>query len=1769
MADNQNTSTIGTGSFDKELNKDVNDFHLPKNSWVQARNAINNSITGDLGKLGNEPSNLKCIPNQNTDLPFTIIGAIHLIADYFVLFSTDDITSKIGIFKEDGCQYTEIVSDQACLGFKRTNLIKGVARAKSTCVFGVYWDDGRLNSSRTMEVIIEHISDNFWYSIDSNGFYTSPIPWKQTQTVTNDCITYINTPQIDCDKIRMARLMNTPCIILNKGISSGTLLNGSYIVAIAYAINGQKISDWYISNVQAVFAHDNAASSLDIELASLDTRFDQIIVGLISITNQQTVVRQAGIYSTHQKRLSFDTIQNEWPVIPIEQIPLMTPIADSSDAMYTVNDYLLRVGPQNKEDFNYQPLANQIVAKWQSIEYPNNYYRKGGHNTGYMRDEIYPFFIRWIYNTGDKSSSYHIPGRPGGITITSGCDFAPSTTNATTSEIANGTITNWQVNNTAEITGSPLNRLPDGGIVIAEGYMGYWESTEKYPDTRPDIWNANIALSPYDYSYLWPTNNSCNPLIPTGQAHDLCGKPIRHHRFPDLELGSLYDPITGNNLVTGPIEYLSNDKQKIRILGVVFENIKPPVDNNGNPITNIVGYEILRGTRNGNKTILAKGLISNLRKYDVPEQDPSIEHYFPNYPYNDLHDDQFLSSTEVKVTTGFNPFGGGGEFQESFTAQTIPNKNLFTFHSPDTNFVHPFLSAQEMKICGEMNGTVTGRFQKSEKHPQEKLLTNMAFTIAAITGLGIAGMSMQGNRSTTYKPKQSPGYSEDPLSYEMNDLVEGTGTTVPTPRAPGSDGAEPTFQDGTIFIPEGEGILGAITSVYNGLLGSGAQLFGNIAGVGPTNMMNPGWSTYDSTQSSMSSKAFSTKTTDVSQDDNPVGLMGTMGIVMNLPMFFTYFSQATDTLLDFFRAIVRYRDYALRYESHGYYNNYIAPVNGNKRRDILTSEYIGPQISSMNYTDPSTLINHSLKINNLYRVNTVALVTDLPIAVPLKDDNTRQRASDTLPDLFSTDQFGNNCLVDPTRKSFNTTASSHYVSLKQHVGNLYGQITGVIQILASPCSDPITSTRSSTIFGGDTYVGRYTEKNTFFFFYDWLYGQDNGTQFDYTKSEMIPYPRYWANFNQFEVSDLLSSFADMIGSLGSSASSGLILPSSFYNLDGGVQANGTGGSILGLTPPVPSISLTLIPPSFSFSMSSISLSGILDSFRLAVKDSWFYLFSSGIKDFYTESEINLDLRDWGQLEVEQHYDPYRFTDLKTIFNTAVIKSGNYYKYDFSLSVSKLFLNYTPWATSQPISYNPNLAETCFKYEPYKVIYSLPAQFESLKDAWYVFPANDYMNFDNKVTSIKSINRSGALIFFDAGSPLLFPGVDQLQTTSGNKLTVGDGGLFSQPLQSIINADTPYEYGSCQDGYSVISTPAGVFWVSQNQGKIFSYQGNIVELSMQDLKWWFASYLPYKLTLQFPNFELTDNPVIGIGCQAAYDNENGLIYFTKRDFKLKDGYNLSDFTYISGNTFSYRYQVGTFELGDPLYFEDASWTISYDPKAKGWLSFHDWHPELIIPGKNTFLTTVTQSSIGSIWSHNLRCDSYCNYYGKNYPFEVEYMINTLQDQTVNSIRSIEYILEVYKYDSNCYDRFHILDANFDNAVVYNTEQVSGMLNLNLSPKGDPFAELAFPQINPTDIDILFEKVEQKYRFNQFWDITDDRGEYNPAAQRMIWNTGANGYVKTLNPNNLNYNKEEMERKKFRHYTNSVWLRKKAAPTGTELNEKFLVLLTNNKDLLSPR
>jgi hypothetical protein len=665
--------------------------------------------------------------------------------------------------------------------------------------------------------------------------------------------------------------------------------------------------------------------------------------------------------------------------------------------------------------------------------------------------------------------------------------------------------------------------------------------------------------------------------------------------------------------------------------------------------------------------------------------------------------------------------------------------------------------------------------------------------------------------------------------------------------------------------------------------------------------------------------------------------------------------------------------------------------------------------------------------------------------------------------------------------TYTSTVSGHYGALKIPLPSQYGQLDNLKQLPISNCIEDISTSAStkftsSVYFGGDVYINRFTEKNNMLFFNTWLMGEPNGTEQDYSLYFSMPYPRFWVN-----------------------------------------NANLSGG-------------LFKLANDFR----------VLDhrkSSAFHVNRGYFYLFNSGVRDFFVESEVNVAYRDWEDRPDKRHYDPYGITDLSTLHRADIIKEPNYYKYDYSLSISKLFNSQVTWGNMLDRDFDPIKAKTCYSYYPNRVVYSLPQQDESKKDSWRVYLANNYKTFNSRVTSIKSVNKTGALFMMAYQSPMQFMGVEELKLDgTGAKITIGDGALFSGPqqLQSIVNSDESYEYGSCQNRFANLGCTHGVFWVSQNQGKIFQYAGQLKEISREGMKWWFAKYLPSELLTKFPNYPLYDNPVKGVGVQMIYDNTNEIIYITKKDYKPL----FNDMAYDADGRF-YRTVSGIktyFELTNTLAFEDASWTMSYDPKSETWLSFHDWKPTFLLPGRSHFMSVNTNS----IWKHNVRCDSYANFYGKDYPFEIEFISAT--GQQVNSVRNMEYLLEVYKTHNNCADKFHVLDENFDQAIIYNSEQISGLLELSIKPKNNPVAALAFPQVQPNSIKILYSKEENKYRFNQFWDITKDRGEFGGNVNQPMFITKSNGYQFEINPQYVNYTKATLERKKFRHHVNKVLLRK---------------------------
>tara|TARA_R110000765_G_scaffold140292_2_gene240808 strand:+ start:3572 stop:10054 length:6483 start_codon:yes stop_codon:yes gene_type:complete len=2136
------SSSVRTNSFTKGMNKDIAQSLELNNSWWHARNAANNDNDGDVGLIGNEPANLQC-----GVIPYTVIGAIHRYGDEWVVYSTDNINSEIGRFDDSECKYTTIVNDQ-CLNFKKEHLITGAAKENFDCTWEVYWDDNN-NPSRSLNI------DNVPYIKD----YDNP-------TGIAPCIVYPNKQplRLDCQEIRLAPLMSTPCIKLNKSRDGGMLEDGSYQAYIAYLQNEQRVSDYIgISNIQTLWNHDDNSCGLDITVSELDKRFDNFQLVLL-IRNQGQLFRKIiGIYSTEVTDINIDFIDPSLVSESAESLFFISPSYEKSQSMFVVNDWLIRQGPSEQFDFNYQPIANNIITQFVVNQVPSNYYNKAGNKMGFMRDEQYAFFIRWIYNTGERSASYHIPGRaPQNYTLPSGTSYQEDELIVSSNSInVIGTEEHlFEIYNTGVVTQSLNTPMPDGSSIIAKGYMGYWQSTERYPN-NPQIWGS------------------------------LCGEYIRHHKMPSEQTG-------GNQL------YLSqNNGDTINILGVEFSNIGRPLLNDGvTYIPNVVGYEILRGSRLGAKSILAKGMFKNMRKYDVPDNDNliggNIQGLYANYPYNDLRDDVYFSQDKTE--------GCDDGIQESvsdYPALTGFTEDVFSFHSPDLMFTRPFLNANETKMYGEINGNSSGGFIPSENHPGQKLLRGLAALLSGFVGLGYSIRQLQGTPDTRALPVQAinNAYPEWKIEGKKQTGGGGSVTTASVPpvvvllnsRSGGQIDGDNNEKGGGAYTGAGDNIqdyYNNATSGGSGWLNVVTQFLSNTWG-SLTDLV-----TGKSTTDEINDLAIENIETTQSFGEGFMGGGAQQGIVRdsadsNLPkpiriaigFLLTQKNIAIggQEVVDLIYNLTSFHQYALKYNSHGFYSNFSPILIDDKfRTRTQASNYLGSSFQ--------TFDNNQYKINNLFRPDYVAISTaDVIDHNYSVTDKSRFVAGGYINDAgtgVDPSDFTER-LLNP-EGPFKEPISAMYGALKFDMDNQYGQLDGIKQIQMRGCVEKLDPTLPDTymytsqpIFSGDVFIGRYTEKCIMPIFTDFMMGQYDGFPYDYSLRVNLPYPRFWMDTKKYDISAL----AQAISTAGLSTllpGSSPLAPNDLFYLDRGV---GTCSAL-------------------NVFQNIFAGDDLNEAFNMV--HAYMYTHVNGVNDFLVETEINIAYRDWEEPKEKRFYDTYVYNDLVDLFHAEIQKFDNYYKYDESLTPAKFQSQITTFGQIQPRNYDPSIAETCFTVYPKRLIYSLQAQDEAKKDFWRVFLPMNYKDFKGEVSVIKPFSKSGAVIFFPYLSPQLFQGVDQLKTMTDTKLTIGDGGLFSQPFQNIANADISNEYGSCESLRSVMNTPAGLFYISQAQGKIFQYapNGGLTPISNLGMKFWFSEYLPSSLIKQFPDLEaspLSDNPVVGIGCQTVYDANDDIVYFMKRDYKVKSQH-IAQVAYTGAEGFILDIGATAADgvpitLGDPIYFDDCSWTISYDPKTKAWISFHDWHPELslpsinhffttktttttipqcppgynfnpttglceqgsnynapsnvdvselasiitggsvdclidiviamdvsgstgtpdytpmqfdaqgnVIPGTgilnntsrataqlrwldvflnnnnivdglasdniqigltawardavwwtdpggttpqpnpsmsndltgsyacnwvtvdgygltdgsdtnaqvalqpgnptgsnsggaftllnnkvgsdlsaayparsqspffrqvmitvtdgtsgtqansnqmstmqssnviagssqfvntgswaaanlnsstkqecfgvfcgananwqgsfsstildsvtnteyntttntpgqnqftmnaqqvseldasadavagavcsipfvctcptgytkvfldsatgfynsltsatdscdaaylagtppicrkvecscdtggiiiggtcpdtppeiysigdpawidpdpalcnyNTFLSTPPNYSVSSFWRHNVRCDLFSNFYGTDYPWEIDLISNT--GQSVNTIRSIEYQLETYVYKGTMGnacggDAYEDLNFNFDQATIYNNEQVSGLLLLNMSPYNDPWNELTYPIVGSQNINVLADKVEHKFRLNQFWDITNDRGEFTNSEQ-PVWGTSCNGYVRTLNSINLNYNKPETQRKKFRHYSNHVLLRRMQSG-----NKKMLLRLNNTKLNLSQR
>lgn len=1512
----ESNTDIKTLKYTRGLNKDLNSTYIDDQILTHARNAVLNTDSGDLLTYSNEPSTLECI-----SLPYKFNGEVALKDNRFLVFSSNNINSEIGIANLDTCTYEKLI-DNTCLGLDNNYIVTGIVKQNDKGEEIVIFNDG-LNPTRIINL--------------------NNIP-KTYTTSTDDCKTKVYSNNLDCDALLIFPNLTPPCITTTKS-NTGSLPDGSYEVGLAYSINGVKFSDVYSLTLPIMINNSSGDNSIIVDIKDLDRDFPEYQLYLIGTVDGVTTPLKIGTYSTSNDRVVISSWNKEESNI-VSNTDIVTTKKNYKSAGIITNNsqYAMLADLTKKDNINVQKFANRVKLEYVVYQYPEEYYKDDGKNIGYYRDENYRFYLNYIWGDGEPTLSgliFNRDPKDSELELVYGDNVYEGYTQSDCEKSTK--VLKWQAENTAGPMKTINQGFADCGVKIGYGEFGYFESTEKYPD--------NVEVF---------GDKACTNMV--------------LHQFPDECKVPRYsiDEKTG--------------KRYINILGFRAKNIPYPTDSKGVKIPGIIGYQILRSERDGaNKTVVSRGLLSNMRGYDEKNEGEVL---YSNYPYNDLSPDQFLSKKQV--------YKDNQGKEQDYEPLDKYYQNRFSFYSPHNYFFDKHKIGTELKIETEEIASVKGYFVPVYDHPKHKLLTNFALSIAGLVGSLESYLSFQGKVTTSTVSGVTQGTTNQVLNQTFVNVTDESGKTI-------------------MPIPTGT-ISNAATKVK-------------------------------------------------------MALSNAAKIVLNSLAFLGVAADFANKFLNQVRNFSSYRQYVYQYNSYGLFTKQKC---FNHRRSIVqgTSRYLK--------SAPENIGNFT--VNNYKKEESLFIEVERDIPVPVSRDTTRRNVT----------KFGLCKKIDEQTVS---NASMYYGTIKIKNPGQYGSISNVKPVKTHNCILDIDEdglTTSPDLFGGDCIIYRFTVNKKQPLFKENLANKNfpDGTALDYRQHRIIGYPRFFADFTEYDTGNLMN----LIGNVLKTSNVKNIeasLPDQKYNLDCKNNKKSRKDWV--------------------------------------VSDQYMYTSINGVLDFFVEADYNIAFRESQNEGPGNLYQShYKGNSLERLFRSDVIDKQE----GFSLNPSYKKLTTNEIFTEQLLELNNAPLR-----EKNSIIYSLPSFTGQKFNNWQYFLPNNYFTFDEKdfgdLTGIHALDQDKVIFLFSKSSPFISLGKDELQTTSGRKITIGDGGLFAQQPRELMHTDV--FYGSCLDKYAFRSTQFGHFYPSRNQGKIFNFSSNLDEISREGLHFWCSKYMPLKLTKDFPNYTFEDSPQTGVGYLIAFDNIYELIYICKRDYSLKDEFKNK----ITYDTIKKGFYMGavSISLGDTKYFNNTSWTLSYSPANKTFSSFHDWHPDWIIQQENHF--TSVKDNI--IYKHNERCDSYCNFYGIDYPYELEVTLST--GQNINLIRSFEFINEVYHNKNNCKDRFHMFEETFDQAEVYNTEQHSGVLNLEYLNGRKPSDILyTYPKVELNgSLTIPYDKKENHFRFNMFHDVTKDRGQ-NLSNENQMYLTEENGYIKKLNPLYIDLNKPLKERKNIRHYFNSVLLRK---------------------------
>ena len=263
---------------------------------------------------------------------------------------------------------------------------------------------------------------------------------------------------------------------------------------------------------------------------------------------------------------------------------------------------------------------------------------------------------------------------------------------------------------------------------------------------------------------------------------------------------------------------------------------------------------------------------------------------------------------------------------------------------------------------------------------------------------------------------------------------------------------------------------------------------------------------------------------------------------------------------------------------------------------------------------------------------------------------------------------------------------------------------------------------------------------------------------------------------------------------------------------------------------------------------------------------------------------------------------------------------------------------------------------------------------SLIDNYRIFLANQFKDLPKNRGDLWKLSTFNNLLYFHMEDSLFASkGKQQMEMKDGSEAFVGSGDIFKQDPEEIIQTEDGF--GGTQSQYAALTTRSGYFFVDSKSRKVFLMKDSLSEISKLGMSTWFQDNLKFALEeyLFLPTCNL-DNPIEGMGFHSVYDPEFKRIILTKREFLPTDlflsGINTpitapptdGAIIFDSDRCTYQRAKLGIFidlSFSNTQYFTKSGWTISYYTELGVWGSFHDYVPYIYFNTSTKFYSLTDQ------------------------------------------------------------------------------------------------------------------------------------------------------------------------------------------------------------------